>query len=118
MGTDFVYDPRSSFAGKAEAVCIRYLAELNAVDQMIAPANLWWDKYTRRNPDAALVTRIYIPVQGFKPTPWTGSVTFTGTSNVFFDVTRGIYTLGVKDKAMRIAEMDFGAFSMAPAAMN
>lgn len=115
---DFVADPRSYFADKAEAVCVTYLEQYNSLEAGIAPANMWWDSLTRRVPNASLVTRLYIPVAGFKPSPWTGSVVFSDTSEVFFDVTRGMQTMGVMADAAKLAEMSFGAFNMSPGAVD
>lgn len=110
------FDPKSNFVGRAQNVIVRYFAELNATP-LIADPDPWWEQWCWERPGAALITRFYIPVHSFKPSKWTGSVKFSGTSSVFFDVERQINDFGVKEKAMKIAEMDFGAFNMVPGSM-
>ncbi len=110
------FDPKSNFTGKAANITVRYFAELNA-QPLIAPPVEWWKPWAWERGGASIITRFYIPVHSFKPTKWTGAAKFSGTSAVFFDVEREINDFGVKESAMKIAEMDFGAFNLAPASM-
>lgn len=110
------FDPASNFQGKANAVIIRFAAELNA-KPLIAPPSNWWAGRAMERSGASIITRFYIPVHSFKPTPWTGAAKFSGISNVFFDVTRNVKDFGVAELAQKIAEMDFGAFNLSPTSM-
>jgi hypothetical protein len=117
MSGSNVFNPTSNFSGKAANVVIRYAAELNA-KPLIAPPSTWFKGLAMERSGAELA-RFYIPVHSIGDgttdgDDFTGSMKFTGTSSVFFDVQRKVKQQGVMELAQRIAEMDFGAFDKAP----
>lgn len=116
MGNN-VFDPSSNFAGKAFNVVIRYAADLNAKPLIAGPSA--WFKGLSMERSGAEIARFYLPVHSIGDgttdgDDWTGSMKFTGTSQVFFDVKRKVKQAGVMELAQKIAEMDFGAFDKAP----
>lgn len=118
MSTDFQFDPHSNFAGRAEAACIKYMAALGAPESMASPPNEWWKAWAHVIPNAGLITRVFIPVHGFKFKDFTGTMAFSGASTVFQDVRRQVKQAGAKANAMALAELDLAAFDRTPQSLN
>lgn len=115
--SNLAFDPASNFTGKAERVIYRYASDLNA-KPLIAPPSKWHDGLVIQR-SGSVVERFYIPVHSLTDGQsdgdnFTGSMIFSGTSSVFFDVKRKVKQRGVMEAAAKIAEMDFGAFNYAP----
>ncbi len=116
--SNLVFDPKSNFTGKAQNVVLRYAAELNA-KPLIAPPSTWFKGLVIERAGGTVTQRHYIPVHSFGDgqadgDDFTGSMRFSGTSKVFFDVERKVKQAGVMELAQVIAEMDFGAFDKSP----
>ncbi len=113
--SNMAFDPASNFSGKAERVVLRYAGDLNA-KPLIAPPSSWFKGLVMER-SGATTERFYIPVHSVTDGQedgdnFTGSMIFSGTSAVFFDVKRGVKQRGVMEDASKIAEMDFGAFNL------
>ncbi len=116
--SNLIFNPVDNFSGKAQAVTLRYAAELNA-KPLIAPPNGWFKGLAIERSGGPIIERHYIPVHSLGDgtadgDDFTGSMKFSGTSEVFFDVKRGVKQAGVMELAAKIAEMDFGAFDKTP----
>lgn len=117
-----VFNPASNFANKASNVVLRYAANLNA-KPLIAPPSTWFKGLYIDRSGGPITERFYIPVHSFgdgseNGDDFTGSMKFSGTSSVFFDVTRKVKQAGVMESAQKIAEMDFGAFDKTPESLG
>ncbi len=116
MSDAHVFTPSSPFVGDAETAIVQFYTDMAGI-KLVGDVNPWWQKFTRVISPSKVITRFFIPLNAPRVKSWTGKNKFERPSNVFIDVRRGVYFIGVEESAEKIAEADFGGFSRSPEAI-
>ncbi len=113
------YDPVSQFAGAAQYAIHGFIGSLFGMP-LTAEIEPWMKpgSLTRQIPGSKLINDINIPIHMPGLQRFDGQVSFEGRSNIFVRVRRGTYKKGSKINTISGAEVDLGAWTMAPATMN
>lgn len=112
------YNALSQFPGTGQYAVKRFMGGYMA-QPIVVPLEPWWrpGDLTHVIPSAKLETFVNVPIHKPGMQKWAGSWVFDDQSNLFMSVKRDIYTKGSKANMIRLAEMDFGAWSMSPQTM-